>query len=214
MLEHSERPLSETERRTLQVRLAQVGHRRRTILVKYAAASVTVCAVLAVLTLLVSDAPAIVVCVFWSAVAIVLALWIGMPERRALDAQSAALAAALPASHARVTRVQASRVVEFEEIEDEGVCYAFEVDPTQVLFIHGQEFYASEQFPNSDFSLVEIVGHDGIVVDEIRHMDGVRLTPERRLHAATKDRLVLPDHLDVVAASLDDLEHELPQRVA
>jgi hypothetical protein len=214
MLERSERALSDTERHMLRARLTQVEQRRRTILMKSGAASAIVCAVLALLTLLASDAPAVVVCAFWGVLAIVLMLWTGMPERRALDTQRALLVAAVPASRARVTRIQASRVVEFEEIEDEGACFAFEVESDQVVFIHGQEFYASERFPNSDFSFIEIVGQDGVVVDEIMHVDGMRLVTERRLDRATKDRLELPGHLEVVAASLDDLEQALPRRVA
>jgi hypothetical protein len=50
--------------------------------------------------------------------------------------------------------------VEFEGEEDEGACYAFEYGLDASIFVAGQEFY-DDDFPNSDFSIVEILGASG-----------------------------------------------------
>ena len=71
--------------------------------------------------------------------------------------QIPALENALRTNRARAIRVQSERVVEFEEQEDEGACYAFEHDAASVVFIVDQEFYEDDDFPNSDFSMIEIL---------------------------------------------------------
>jgi hypothetical protein len=119
------------------------------------------------------------------------------------------LESALRAGRAREIRIQSPRVVEFEEEEDEGACYAFEHDAGSSIFIVGQEFYEDEGFPNADFSIVEILGESGTPIDSRVVPHGRKLTPERIVPAAVKHRLELPDHLAVVAAPLDRVESAL-----
>src|SRR5690349_11954042 len=120
MLTSLERPLSEPERNDLSARLARARRESRTALIKTGAASLTICTALAVATIYASNAPVPVIVLFWSVAAGAFTLWIGMPWRRLMQHQMAALSDALGVSRARDIRVQASRVVTFEEEEDEG----------------------------------------------------------------------------------------------
>ena len=126
MLTTSERSLTPAEVRTLSARLDQARRDSREALLKTGGASMLVCGVLALLTLGVSDAPVWVILLFWSALALLFTAWIGLPWHRTMRQQVASLDDAMRARRARTTRIQSSRVVEFEEEEDEGACYAFE----------------------------------------------------------------------------------------
>jgi hypothetical protein len=215
-----ERTLMEAEKRELEARIRRLQSIVRFSLPKAAAASLIVCGTLAALTLFVSDAPRAVIVGFWVALAVLFTLWIGLPGRTGLRRQAIALEAALQHDRARVFRVQSTRVVEFEEIEDEGACYAFDISDGlpagalakagRVLFVLGQEFYAGDDFPNSDFSLATVLGPGNAIVDEIFTKTGAKLEPERRIARDVKDRLTIPDHLEVIEADLTTIESALP----
>jgi hypothetical protein len=198
----TERPLTDEERRQLRARLENARAESGRALVKTGAASAAVCGVLAVLTLVASTAPRAVVVGFWTVLWLLFTLWIGLPWRRLMRGQIPMLESALRAGRARVIRIQSPRVVEFEEEEDEGACYAFEHDGSSSIFIVGQEFYEDEKFPNADFSIVELLAESGTPIDSLVVPHGRKLGPERIIPAALKHRLELPDHLAVVAAPL------------
>jgi hypothetical protein len=215
VLTQSERPLRDDERRDLTARLASARAESARALVKTAGAGVIVCGGLAVLTLLASDAPALVVLAFWAALWIALTLWIGLPWRKLMRRQIPVLENALRANRARVTRIQSARVVEFEEEEDEGACYVFALDEASAVFIVGQEFSGEEDFPNSDFSMVEILGVDGSPIDILLEKHGTTLQPERVVPAVVKWQFEAPEHLDVVEVPLERIESALkPVRAA
>jgi hypothetical protein len=212
MIAPIERPLTEDERRDLSARLANARRESTLALVKTAGAGALVCGVLALLTFLASDAPRLVITAFWTAIWLVLTAWIGLPWRRLMRGQVDVLADALRASRAREIRLQSNRVVEFEEEEDEGACYAFEHDPASSIFVVGQEFYEDDDFPNSDFSMVEILGTHGKPADVLLVKRGTKLHPERVIPAAVKNRLELPETLAVVPAPLERIEEALPRQ--
>jgi hypothetical protein len=64
-------------------------------------------------------------------------------------------------------------------------------------------------FPNSDFSLVEILGSRGQAIDTLITKRGRKLMPLRVIPASIKNRLELPEHLEVVNAPLERLESAL-----
>jgi hypothetical protein len=76
----------------------------------------------------------------------------------------------------------------------------------------GQEFYADDNFPNSDFSLATVLGPGNAIVDEIFTKNGAKLEPERRIARDVKDRLTIPDHLEVINADLASIETFLARR--
>jgi len=209
MLTTSERSLTPAEVRTLSARLDQARRDSREALLKTGGASMLVCGVLALLTLGVSDAPVWVILLFWSALALLFTAWIGLPWHRTMRQQVASLDDAMRARRARTTRIQSSRVVEFEEEEDEGACYAFELDATTCLFIVGQEFYEGDDFPNSDFSIVDLLGTHGRPIDTILEKSGVKLKPERVVPANVKRLVEIPEHMITVEAEIEQVEHAL-----
>jgi hypothetical protein len=208
----SERPLSPDERRQLSARARDARAESSRALLKSGGASAAVCGVLMLLTLWLSDAPATVIVGFWAVMTVVFTLWIGLPSRRLMRGQVPILEDALTANRAREIRLTSNRVVEFEEVEDEGACYAFDGDGSSSIFVTGQEFYEDDDFPNSDFSMIELLGTSGTAVDVLLLKRGRKLTPERVIPASVKDALELPQHLEVVPAPLERVESALRRR--
>jgi len=204
-----ERPLSGDERRDLETRLRNAQLESGQALVKTGLASGGVCGVLAIATFVASSAPRVIVLVFWVAAWIAFTLWIGLPWRRLMREQRATLEEALRTNRVREVRLQSAAVIEFEEEEDEGACYAFGEGSDQSVFVVGQEFYEDEDFPNSDFSMIELLGQRGQAVDVLLVKRGAPLRPIRVVPANVKRRYEIPEHLTVVAVPLDRIEDAL-----
>lgn len=102
--------------------------------------------------------------------------------------------------------IQTEHFVDFEEEEDEGACYAFQLDRGRIVFVSGQEFYSSLYFPNSDFCLVEIRTQDGLAI--IGHIErrGHKIEPTRTIRAKNRAALKIPDHLNIIDGDLDGIE--------
>jgi len=120
--------------------------------------------------------------------------------------------AAIAHNEIHVTHIQSHSMVEFEEEEDEGACYAFQLDGRRIVIVCGQDYYPSAKFPNSDFSLIEIRAVDGTPLEGWIEKRGKKLTPVRKISAKTKRNLALPSHLEVMAGHLDRLEELLAIR--
>jgi hypothetical protein len=208
-IEIFERGLTNAERAELGARVERLDRLIRFSLLKAAAASLIVCGVLATFTLLASDAPRPLIVGFWLGMTLLFTVWIGTQGRAGFRRQRTALAGAIRHNRAREFRIQSSRVVEFEEIEDEGACYAFDAGDRRIVFVQGQEFYAEDDFPNTDFSLVDVLGPGNTVVDAIFIKTGARLQPERSIRRDVKNRLAIPDHLAVIEGDLKTIEAAL-----
>jgi len=120
VMTQTQRPLSDEERQQLMARLANARAESRRALLKTGFASSAICGVLAILTFLASDAPRALIAAFWTVLWLVFTLWIGLPWRRLMRAQARNFEEAIRTNRAREIRLQATRVVEFEEEEDEG----------------------------------------------------------------------------------------------
>lgn len=110
---------------------------------------------------------------------------------------------------AEVVHIQSVKMVEFDEINDEGACYAFQIGDDKIVFVVGQEFYRSSKFPNTDFELVHIYDRARNLVEMLVFNHGVRLKPARKISAEQKVKLNLPDHLDTYTGNLEKLENLL-----
>jgi hypothetical protein len=197
----------------MRARLANARAESRRALLKTGGASAAVCSVLLTLTLLASEAPPVLIAAFWIVVCLVLTLWIGLPWRRLMRGQVRVFEEAIRTNLAREIRLQSTRVVEFEEEEDEGACFAFDHNGNAAVFIVAQEFYEDDDFPNTDFSMVEILGDGGRLLDVLLFKRGEKLQPERVVPAAVKNRPDLPEHLAVVPGRLDRIEASLSRNV-
>ena len=166
-------------------------------------------------TMLASDAPWPVVTGFWAVVWLGLTLW-GMKDLRTstgyMTAMAAGLESALRRKEADVFAIRSRSYLQFEEIEDEGACYAFELDDERVVFISGQEFYPEAKFPSLDFSLVYVLDERGQTVDMLIEKRGPRVAPSRIISAETKGRLDIPEHLTTLPRPTADLESRLGSR--
>ena len=110
---------------------------------------------------------------------------------------------ALTANAADVYDVRARAFVEFEEEEDEGACYAFEIDGPRLVFVSGQEFYPGARFPSLDFSLVYVVDEAGRTVDMLIDKRGARAKLAYTIPAAR--HVERPEHLEVREGTIDTL---------
>jgi hypothetical protein len=136
----------------------------------------------------------------------VLVVWGAVNARRDLTKDIDRLERTLTRNEAREVTIQSTEMVEFEEEEDEGACYAFQLNDGRIVFIDGQEYYPSAKFPNTDFSLVSIHDADGGCVEELIYKRGQKLKPRRTIPAKFKSEMLLPDHLEVITGKLSELE--------
>jgi hypothetical protein len=165
-----------------------------------------------VATLLVSDASWWVITLFWVVSGSVLALWTQREARRETRHMSdlaRRLESAAERNEAEVIDVRAERFVEFQEVEDEGACYAFDLGDDVIAFVTGQRFYPGSQFPSLDFSLVYPLAVDGSSVDELIEKRGAAARPARIIPHSIKLQLAIPEHLTVVRGNLDRIEEML-----
>jgi len=206
MLTITERTLTPAEVRSLAGRINQARRESRVALVKTGVASLFAGGGLGSLTVVGSGSSSWVI-VFWLVAAIMIGVWIALPKYLATRQHIASLDDAMRASRVKVTRAQSSRVVEFEDTTDDA-CYAFEVDASTCLFIVGREFH-QDDFPNSDFSIVELLGVRGRPVDSMLEKAGRRLTPERVVPASVRRLVEIPEHLTTLRGAIEQVEHEL-----
>lgn len=206
------RPLSDAERERLERDAGtferQAARARRAALPVGAA----VVGILWVATLLASDAPWPVITGFWLIVGTLLVWWVGRgfsAEGADIGGVAAALRDAGERGEAEEVRIRATALVELEEVEDEGACWGFQVGERRMVFLCGQEFYATRSFPSLDVTLVHPLSSKGHPVDVWIEPDGPRATPDRTIPANRKWELNVPGHLDVVEAAARTLEEDL-----
>ena len=205
----SRRPLTEQERRLIRAKVRRLTARGRRASTVYFPIAGGLLFVLWLWTILASDAPWLVVTLFWLAVGAVITLWVRRDMRSFaghLHRMARGLESALRRNAADVYDVRARAFAELEELEDEGACYAFELDDHRIVFITGQEFYESARFPSLDFSLVYVLDEADQTVDMLIDKRGVKAPPVRTIPAAVKEKYELPQHLEVRTGQIDNLE--------
>lgn len=212
LLDSHRRALTDRERRLIRSRIRALqarGHRARTLALPLSSGVVLI---LWLATLLASDAPWTVITAFWLLVGGGIAMWVRRDMRKdesQLNAVAAGLSSALTRNEADVQDVRAVAFAEFEEIEDEGACYAFELPNQRLVFIMGQEFYAGAKFPSLDFSLVHVLDEAGNTVDMVIEKRSPRAAPAKTIAAAVKQRMTLPEYLEVRPGTIETLEATL-----
>ncbi len=210
-LESHTRPLTNAEQRLLRSKIRDLKSRER-LGPRGLVPGVVVIAVLWVLTLAASDARWLVVTLVWLVVGTGILLWV----RRDLEKDLSQLAhvrrgyeSATRRNEAEVFDIRATSFAEFEEMEDEGACYAFAIEGDRLVFVTGQQFYHEAKFPSHDFSLVHLLDDDGQAVDGVIEKRGPRASPARTIPAGVKLKLAIPEHLEVVPGSVDEIEEAL-----
>ena len=212
VLEAARRPLTATEKRLIRGKIRSLTARAgRASKVSLPIAGGVVL-ILWALTLLASDASWLIVTAFWLVVGVVIAAWSHREMRAHGDhfrRMAHDLESALRRNAADVHDIHARAFAVFEEIEDEGACYAFELDGERLVFISGQEFYEGVKFPSLDYSLVYVLNERGESVDMFIEKRGAKSAPARTIPAAVKAAVDLPEHLEVRPGRIDNLEATL-----
>lgn len=209
MLAQAERAATPDELQRLGAQAKEIAAQAVRNALRTFAAALMVCGVLAALTILASDAPLAVILGVWGSITLAIGGWSAVGDYRSCRRQASALRASLEYGLVSETYVEAAGLVEFEEFEDEGACWAFQVEPDRILFITGQQFYESEQFPCSPFRIVEPLMPNGLAVDEWLEYLGPRTHPQRVIQANVKIRLEIPEHLELIEGKLEDVENFL-----
>ena len=191
------------------MRLASLKNEGRRGLRRLVVAMFLLCGFLSVVTILASELSPRIVVSGWFGVAILIASWVWIEESLKTRKLALSIARTIESGRVREIRIVASSVVELEEEEDEGACYAFQIDADRIVFISGQEFYPSAKFPNGDFALVDVLSPSGERVDFFIRKDGAKLVPSRIVSAEAKRGLRVPPHLEVVSGKLEHLEQLL-----
>lgn len=209
MVESHFRQLTDSEQRVLRAKSRGLrnrpGRRRWSVV----AIGALVFGVLWGLTLAASDAPWHIVTGFWLVAGIGIMLWVQRDvnkDVKAFDEIRDGINSAIRANKAQVVDVKAKAFVAFEEIEDEGACYAFEIPEDKLLFLSGQQYYESAKFPSLDFSFVQALDERGRVVDEWVQKRGPKAVPLRVIPSETKRQMEVPDDLKSIEGKLTDLE--------
>jgi hypothetical protein len=125
--------------------------------------------------------------------------------------------AAISFGEARVIHCQSEQVVVFEEIEDEGADYCFQIEDSKLLFVGGQDFYETRRFPNSDFEIVEAGSESHPVLFHI-YCNREKLKPVKTIPAGIKKRFitplgVMPTHLETIEGRWENIEGILETRL-
>ncbi len=212
VLQPLRRALTEAERRTLAAKIRTHTDAARRTSRRYVPVVGGTVFALWLWTILASDSPRIIVTLFWLIVGGGIAFWVRRDIRRNMGQVEQRLESALRRNTAEVYDVRASSFAELEEIDDEGACYAFEIEADRLLFIAGQEFYAGARFPSLDFSLVYVLDEDGRTAYMFIEKRGAKAAPARRISAAVKRRLELPEHLEMRTGTIEKLESLLEPR--
>ena len=211
------RPLSEKEHRLLSAVLKNRQRRLASFSRRQLTALAVVCGGLWGLTMVVAfkaKGPFLIPTMVWVSLATAFYIWSHFTEKPKLRAEASRYEWAVARSEARVVHIQSDEMVEFEEEEDEGACYAFRVGHNRIVFIRGQDFYSSAKFPNNDFSLVHIHDANGSPLETFVEKTGTKLKPVRQIPATLKSKMRIPDHLQVIDGSLDHLEQLLARKNA
>jgi hypothetical protein len=212
VLEASHRALTAAERRLIRSKIRSLTARGRRGLRISLPISGGVVFLLWLWTVLASDASWLIVTVFWLVAGGALTIWVRRDMRKdamSFERMARDLESVLRRNTAAVYDIRARSFAAFEEIEDEGACYAFELEGNRLVFITGQEFYEGARFPSLDFSLVYVLDDRGQTVDMFIDKRGAKTAPVRTIPAASKQALDVPDHLEVRRGTIVNLEASL-----
>lgn len=146
---------------------------------------------------------------FWGVLGALIAIPSFIDARLRRRREIAAYDAAIAASQAEELTVVARRFWEFEEEEDEGASYAFELLTGGVVFISGQDFDASARFPCLDFSIVQFRNARGGVLDMVIEKRSAKARPERLIAAKDKAGLAIPEHGSFREGTLEEVYQQL-----
>jgi hypothetical protein len=212
MLEPTRRQLSQVESRYVRAQIRNLSARAARAPRGFLAIGGGIVFAFWMITILLSDSPFIVVTLFWLAAGGAILLWTGWEVRKDaghFKTMIRRLESALRRNAADVYDIRAKSFAEFEEIEDEGGCYAFELENGRMVFISGQQFYPSAKFTGLDFSLVYLLDENDRPADMLIEKRGAKAKPAKIIPSVTKRDLQISEHLEMHPGRIDNLETQL-----
>jgi hypothetical protein len=192
MLPSQNRPLNEKERSYLRSQRAALMRQREALLRRMLWMYVIVFGALAGLTALDVKKHVIMIFACWGVGGALICVWAYVPERRKLSRRIVEYDSVVATGICAERQIKANRMWEFEEQENEGVCYAFELQSGGVAIVAGQDFYAAARFPNSDFSIIEFYSQEGNLNDFLIEKRGTKMIAERVIPGREKKGLDIP----------------------
>lgn len=103
----------------------------------------------------------------------------------------------LAADRAVVHVVQAQECIRFEETEDEGDLWMFQVSEDQLVVLQGQHYYESKRFPALSFELVEVADLPVMI-----HTQSEKIVPRETISPTGRGRLPRVEGVLVMNGSL------------
>ncbi len=200
------RVLSKKEKRAIQKQIIFIKNRSRQLKQRLVIVCLVMFGFLSALTILLSDDHWPIIIIFYTIIGGLISFSIWHQEKENKSERLLQLENVLNKGSVSELRIQATNVVQFEEEEDEGACFAFQYALNELIFISGQEFYESSKFPNNDFSLIHIQDSSGKPVEFFIEKHGQKLKPNRVVPAQQKSKLKIPEHLSRISGNIDDIE--------
>ncbi|MEI6516727.1 MAG: hypothetical protein WCO77_12190 [bacterium] len=201
------RPLNDKDVRNLRLGIAAARKQIKAARKRAFIGGPIIIAVLWGLTLLFAgSSSAVTATLFWLLIGIPICIASGADAIRPHRKRIILRETALSNGQTEEIRIIADAMVDLEEVDDEGVCFAFQVDQDRIVFVCGQDFYAGPKFPNTDFSIISIRTQDGKLADLTIEKHGEKLRPLRKISAVARTPLRCPQHLELVPGKLDNIE--------
>ena len=105
--------------------------------------------------------------------------------------------------------IKSDRMIEIQELEDEGACYLFEVEDKKLLLLFGQEYYPGPKFPVTDFSLIQIQDSKKNPIEFFIEKRGEKLKPYRTIPAKDRLKQMIPYDQKFIHCGIDELDEYL-----
>lgn len=209
MLLRETRSLTETQRKLLAEEIKEIHDRKRLFCRRLAIAYLSFCIFCCGLTIFAANVAWYWAVIAWSLIGACLFGWSVLEENSKNRKHVDRLARILEKNEAEVIHVESHEMVEFEEIEDEGATYAFQVDSEQILLLSGQEFYPTEAFPSSRFEIICMNDAMKCGLDTSIESFGDKLQPLRTISVAAQNNFRYVQGVEVLNGRLNDIERLL-----
>ena len=203
------RPLTDSERRLVRWHIYHLSRLRRRHWPRFILIGLLVFLPLWIITLMLSDAPLLVITAFWLALGAAIIVWVGRDQWRPPQLQIEQLRAVLRDGNAVATDLTCVGYVEVEEREDEGAALILELEGRKLTFLSGQENYPSPRFPSREITFIELRTSEGSPVLSSRRCKGGPLRASRMLPSSARTTMRWPGDGEIVDGTLEDTEKVL-----
>lgn len=211
MMQDMIRPLNKHEVRLLKDNIQLLQHNLNSLFRRIMASSFFIAIILVLLIFLTAHPSGFILgCMF--VIYMGIGFWSYLGEKRKILKNIHRYQNALDKNEAREIHIKSNRMVEFDESEDEGACYAFQLDDDRIIFVEGQDFYPLSKFPNDDFSIIEIRDSENSLLETAINNYGKKIKPLRKIPAKQKSEIRIPEHLRIIDGKLEDIEKSLLKR--